>query len=399
MDLHTSIGEFLTDDRLLFNLIAIHALIGVTLIVSMIVKQVLVRGSDRLAHLTGLHWLDGVSQEAVRRARSVLFWLTLGAMVLILGGGIVYHVTGGDIRDDLSDWYTHLTRADLLLLIVAMVELVAVVATTWMAVRWVRRLRHTLQNYTIRWLDQHHADASAKPLAAQEAAAETAAPETAAPPRHVTLERWFFLLERYAIITLGLASLYVMGKVVGLGHFTGALVGFTLRVLAILGVAHLLIMACRTLSHALAAWGNRQLGTGQFRRYWERVTRLFPFGERCFEAAVYVSAASLIIRELHFVSVVADFGPRVVQCIGIFFGTRVLIELLQVLLNEAVGVYEEGRAVDQKVTEPFVIAKETSVLSYGASAFQIVSRGSFGLSQDQTRDRAFRIQEELRVGA
>jgi hypothetical protein len=46
-----------------------------------------------------------------------------------------------------------------------------------------------------------------------------------------------------------------------------------------------------------------------------------------------------------------------------------------------------------------VIAKETSVLSYGASAFQIVGRGSFGLSQDQTRDRAFRIQEELRVGA
>src|SRR5438445_7704238 len=80
MDLHTSIGELLTDERLLFNLIAIHALIGVTLIVSMIVKQILVRGSDRLAHLTGLHWLDGVSQEAVRRARSVLFWLTLGAM-------------------------------------------------------------------------------------------------------------------------------------------------------------------------------------------------------------------------------------------------------------------------------------------------------------------------------
>lgn len=46
-----------------------------------------------------------------------------------------------------------------------------------------------------------------------------------------------------------------------------------------------------------------------------------------------------------------------------------------------------------------VTAKETSVLSYGDSACQIVGRGSFGLSQDQTRDRAFRIQEELRVGA
>jgi hypothetical protein len=43
------------------------------------------------------------------------------------------------------------------------------------------------------------------------------------------------------------------------------------------------------------AWSNidRHLGNSQYRRYWERVTRLFPFGERCFEAAVYVSAASL----------------------------------------------------------------------------------------------------------
>src|SRR5439155_23031910 len=127
----------------------------------------------------------------------------------------------------------------------ALVKHVAVVAATRMAVRWVRRLRHTLQNYTIRWLDQHHADASAKPLATHEAAAETAAPETAAPPRHVTLERWFFLLERYAIITLGLASLYVMGKVVGLGHFTGALVGFTLRVLAMLRGGLLLVLPLR----------------------------------------------------------------------------------------------------------------------------------------------------------
>ena len=44
----------------------------------------------------------------------------------------------------------------------------------------------------------------------------------------------------------------------------------------------------------------------------------------------------------------ADFGPRVVQCIGIFFVTRVVIELLTVLLNEAFGMYEEDRPLDQK---------------------------------------------------
>ena len=36
------------------------------------------------------------------------------------------------------------------------------------------------------------------------------------------------------------------------------------------------------------------------------------------------------------------------QCIGIFFGTRVLIELLHVFINEAFGMYKEERTDDQK---------------------------------------------------
>src|SRR5262249_21613485 len=59
-------------------------------------------------------------------------------------------------------------------------------------------------------------------------------------------------------------------------------------------------------------------------------------------------AASMCVGELHFIAMVADFGPRLVQCIGIFFGTRVLIELLYVLLNEAFGMYDDERQLDQK---------------------------------------------------
>src|SRR5262245_39737479 len=174
MDLHTSILDALTDDRMLFNLMAIHALVAVALIVSIIIKHVLVRGSDRLAAFTGLQWLDGVSKEAIRRARSVLFWLTVGAMTLIVAGGIVYHVSGGDIRDDLAAWYSHLTRADLLYMVLATIELVALVIAAWAGIRWARRLRHIVQAATIRWLDQHHgeADTSAEGVTQEEATKE-----------------------------------------------------------------------------------------------------------------------------------------------------------------------------------------------------------------------------------
>src|SRR5205807_5626448 len=109
-----------------------------------------------------------------------------------------------------------------------------------------------------------------------------------------------------------------------------------------------------------------------FQRYWERVARLFPFGERCFEAAVYVAAGSLCVRELSFIAVIADFGDSIVQCIGIFFVTRVLIELVTVLLNEAFGTYDEDRA-DQKgqTLVPLLQSVSQYALYFGAGVIML----------------------------
>ena len=49
----------------------------------------------------------------------------------------------------------------------------------------------------------------------------------------------------------------------------------------------------------------------------------------------------MCVRELHFIPVMAAFGDRIVACIGIFFGIRMVIELLQVFLNEAFGMYDD----------------------------------------------------------
>src|SRR5262249_42715060 len=61
-------------------------------------------------------------------------------------------------------------------------------------------------------------------------------------------------------------------------------------------------------------------------------------------------------------------GPRIVQCIGIFFATRVLIELFTVLLNQAFGMYQEDRPVDQKgqTLVPLLQSISQYVLYFGA---------------------------------
>lgn len=349
MDLHTHVTSWLSDDRLLANLIGMHVILGALLLSSVLLRKLLIHGGNQFVHWTGLHWLDGVSQEAVRRTRALLFWSTLGLMIFTVVASFVYQAHGRDIRTDLQEWYSHLTAREILNFGVALGELIFLAVGMVYGLRLVRKLLLSLEQYAQNMLP-HPTSLSELVTCPIRAAFEEnqTNPEEPKQNHEETIRHWFHLLERFVLCAFVLTGVFLAGRIVGWGDVTDAIVGFLIRMLAILMVARLLTLACRTLSHGLAALGNRHLGSGQFQRYWERVTRLFPFGEKCFEAAVYISAASMCVRELEFIKVVADFGPRVVQCIGIFFLTRVLIELITVLLNQAFGMYLEDRPLDQK---------------------------------------------------
>ncbi len=354
MAIISRIGEFLSDDRLLFNLVAVQVLLVTTLLISILLRRLLMHGSNHLVHLTGLHWLQGVSREAARRLRVLFFWVTLGTMAVLIVGGIVYHASGRDVRGDCALWYAQLTWTELFRFGRGAGELFLLALGIWLGIRQLRRWLPRLHQRIADLHVSQYLAGGPPPVGPPPVGQAGSLPHAPTKDKEETLQRWFRLLERYAVSLLSLGAVWCAGQIVGLGDFADVLVGFLIRVVTILCVAKLLTLSCRTLSHGLSAWGNRQLGQGQFRHYWERVTRLFPFGERCFEAAVYVSAASMCIRELEFIAVVADYGSRIVECIGIFFGTRVLIELFSVLLNEAFGVTDEitsGSRLDARLDQ------------------------------------------------
>jgi small conductance mechanosensitive channel len=343
MDFLTDLNSTLADGRLGVNLIAVHGLITVTVLLSLVLRRLVNRGSSRLALWIGKRWLEEAGEEAARRLRLLLFWLTFGAILLIVAGGIGYHLTGRDIRDDVHAWYEQLTIPELFDAGLRLATLLAVVVAAWVLVRMVRRTCAFLESQV----------KSALGRAGNEQ----------------FVHRWFALLQWYVLLSVRLSALWILGRLVGLGDFAGTVCGFLLRVLSIIVVARLLTLSCQVLSQVLAGVGDRYLGKGPLRHYWERLARLFPFGERCFEAAVYVTAASLGVGELAFIDKVADLGPRVVRCIGIFFTTRVLIELLQVLLAEAFGLYREEEVLDQKgrTLVPLLCSISQYVLYFGSA--------------------------------
>jgi small conductance mechanosensitive channel len=353
VNIFSQLGHPLADGRLGFNLVATYGTITVTVLGSIIMRRLLTDGGARLARWSRLRWLEAAGEEAARRVRSLLFWLTFGVCLLMAAAGVGYHLAGRDVRVDLREWYYGLSAAELLRLGLGAASLVAVIIGTWLALRAIRRIWPTLQALVSAWLGR----AADRPV----------------------LGCWFLLLHWYVAMAIRLIAVWVIGSIVGLGGWAGLGCGFLLRVLTILVVARLLTLSCRMLFRALADVGDRHLATGSFRNYWERITLLFPFGERCYEAAVYVFAASLCVSELRFVAAMADYGPKVVQCIGIFFVTRVLVELLQVLLHEAFGLTGEDPPDEQKgrTLVPLLHSVGQYVLYFGSA---LVMLGVLGIS-------------------
>lgn len=338
-------SQWLDDDRLLANLIGIHVVLGVLLLVSILLGRFLRNGSEQFVRWTGLSWLDGISKEAIKGTRTMLFWSTVVLMIASIASMAAYHLSGRDARADFSDWCHQLTGAHLTAFGIMLAKLVGLAIAVVLGIRLLRRARLFVESYVRDHLPNHlHTET---PPVADAGGSPDAPAEDRRQQLEETIRRWFTLLERFALALIVVGGLWLAGRIVGLSEIDGW-GELVLRVMTYYMIARLLTLGCRTMFHLFANIGNRHLDKGSFRRYWERIVRLFPLGERCFEAAVWIFAASQCAEALSFIAFIAKFGHGIVQCIGIFFGTRVLIELLHVFINEAFGMYKEGEAEDQK---------------------------------------------------
>jgi small conductance mechanosensitive channel len=324
----------------------VHALLAVILIVSFTVRKILIRGGRRLGRWTGIDWIEHYQEEANRRVRSALFWLTLCSLVAALAVGIVYHAAGRDVRDDVLAWYANLTAEQLIAASIIGVKLIVLAVGVQAAFGLVRRVKAWLEQYMLRLL-QLTTDGPARKADGPPGSPDASALAERA-YQESTVRRWFFLLERFVLATVFLIGLRLAGDILA-WQTVDALVAFGLHLLVIVMVARLATLACKTILHAVAKMGDRHMESSpHFRLYWERVTRLFPFGQKCFEAAVYVYATTLCVNAFRWIEQVEKFGAGIVSCIAIFFVTRMMIELLHVLINEAFGMHEAEETNDQK---------------------------------------------------
>jgi small-conductance mechanosensitive channel len=386
------ISHLLTDGRLHANAIAFYGAAVIVMLVVLVLRRLLSR--DQPVSWTGLPWLDTLGEEAASHARRLLFYVAAGSIVILSIAGLGYHFLGGDIREDLGAGFNRLTPETTLQLGMQAAEcgiiVLAALAATWL----VRRLRPALQKYAIAFVapftnhrpkcdeDTPHAAITLAPRLTQ--FAPPAEPET--DTHHYcthALDHWFTLFECFTVAGIRLVALWQMGRVAGFGAFADATVGLILCVGTILVIARLATLASRVVIRVAVTQGDLRLALGSFRHYWERLHDLLPVGGRCLEWSIYLIAVSLCFRQLHHATAsdptlpstlrnVADFGPLVVHCIGIFFATRVAIDILQVALNEGFGLYlAEGGDAKGRTLVPLLHSFCQYVLYFGAGVMML----------------------------
>ncbi len=363
-------SQWLNDDRLLANLISIHVVLAVLVILSITLRKLLKDGSDQVAGWTGLSWVAGISKEAVKSMRSVLFWSTITLMIVCVASMAIYHISGRDARADFQEISGQITAVHMMKFGFMLGKLAGLVVGVALAFRVIRRVRVFVEVYVHHHLPKHvHAEAG--PSSVANAAGPAPDGERRAHLEE-TIRRWFALLERFAMAFVFIGGLWLAGRVVGFNGSDGW-AALVLQIVTVFMIARLLTLACRTMFHVFANFGNQHLDKGHFHRYWERVVRLFPFGEKCFEAAVWVFAASQCSEALGFIPFVAKRGPGIVECIGIFFGTRVLIELLHVSIHDALGMYKDDRTEDQKgqTLVPLLESVSRYVIYFGSALMML----------------------------
>lgn len=71
-------------------------------------------------------------------------------------------------------------------------------------------------------------------------------------------------------------------------------------------------------------------------RYYERFRHLVPAFKKCLEYVLYVGIATLVIQDIDFIAWIAQYADEIVQIIGIYFFSGVVIEFVDIILEDLV---------------------------------------------------------------
>ena len=108
-----------------------------------------------------------------------------------------------------------------------------------------------------------------------------------------------------------------------------------LKIYLIASIALLVVNSVAVIVDSLDEMSQKYAKSNNLMAFYDKLHGLIPLLRRTLEYIVYATAATLILHQIDFVASLAEYGPGVIQGIGLVFIARVIIEVINLLIDKA----------------------------------------------------------------
>lgn len=149
-----------------------------------------------------------------------------------------------------------------------------------------------------------------------------------------SVEAFFRVLKRIIIHSIWISSAILCAKFLYLPEVVPNYIYLALKIYIIITVGLLIVKAVATIVDTLDALSLKYSSSNNLLHLYERLRHLIPLFKKCLEYVLYVGIVNLVVPEIEPIAWISSYTPTIVQIIGVFFISNVLIEVIYFILDE-----------------------------------------------------------------
>ena len=264
-----------------------------------------------IKQLTKASWLQGQTANITFLRRSIgrilfLTFVVLCLALVIVNGMVIYR--GGNIQEFQLNLIRSLPTQFWLNLSIAILKTVSLLILVKLSIPTVNHGINWVCNY-IKKVDQIKANDE-------------------------STEAFFKALKRITIHSIWISSAILCAKFLYLPEVFPKYISVALKIYITISVGLLIVKAVATIVDTLDALSLKYSSSNNLLSLYEHLRDLIPLFKRCLEYILYVGIVNLIVPEIEPIAWISSYTPVIVQIIGVFFISNVLVEVVYFILDE-----------------------------------------------------------------
>lgn len=149
-----------------------------------------------------------------------------------------------------------------------------------------------------------------------------------------SIEAFFRIFKRITIHSIWISYVVVCAKFLYLPEVIPKYIFIALKIYITITFGLLIVKAVATIVDTLDALSLKYSSSNNLLNLYERLRHLIPLFKKCLEYVLYVAIVNLVVPEIEPIAWISYYTPIIVQIIGVFFISNVLIEVAYFILDE-----------------------------------------------------------------